>query len=336
MGDDAIRLVYEINLPQLSLINLPTLREDFLRAIPKLYPRHTGRIHLLVGGGTVIGRRTFRRPLAVNLALTRLRPSFMLGCGVEDPDFQGEGSFSGNGELHRWVSILRRFDHVTVRGPRSAELLSDVGVEATMVGDPALLLRKASSAITSEEMIGVNLGFGSDLWSHDQPHVVAEVALVVRALVLDHARRIRFLVINEEDRCWTDQCVELADLPKYAYEIVTATDPENYLTAVSSCSVLIGERLHAVILAVAAEVPSVMLEYQPKCRDFMRSINEVSRSLRTDQFVAGNLLDVTLDLLDDLNAHAGRLRDTVAELREGLEIEVNRIREVTQQQQNTW
>jgi len=323
MGDDAIRHALQAVLPQLELIPLPLTMRGFSQLATDRSRRRVRNTHLLLGGGTTIGRRNWRVPLLANLTVTGRRPLLMVGAGVEDPSFQGRHSFSAGGELKRWVPVLREFDRVTVRGPRSARLLADVGVEATVVGDPALLLG-APLAEMEPGLLGVNLGYGSDLWSHSQITVLKEVAPALRRL---HRAgwRFRFLVANLEDAQWTRFCVALAQLPPGSFEEVVAVRPEVFLEAVAPCHLVLGQRLHAVILAAAAGVPSVMLEYQPKCRDLMESLGAKERSFRTDRLQA----DVLFRALEDLGDHRARaaveLAGRVEEYRVRLRAEIDRV-----------
>ena len=39
-------------------------------------------------------------------------------------------------------------------------------------------------------------------------------------------------------------------------------------------------------------VPSLMLEYRPKCRDYMMSIGQEDKTIRTDQFKAEDVWDI--------------------------------------------
>ena len=65
-------------------------------------------------------------------------PLSMVGAGVEDPEHAAAGSGQAiSEELDRWVPLLRRFAHVSVRGPRSQRLLADRGVSAWIAGDVA-------------------------------------------------------------------------------------------------------------------------------------------------------------------------------------------------------
>ncbi len=326
LGDDAILDAIECALPEMDLVPLPLTMKEFGRMASRQTRRRLRHAHLLLGGGTVIGRRNWRLPMMANLSLTSRRPLLMIGAGVEDPVFQGRHSFSSGSELGRWVPLLREFDRVTVRGPRSARLLADVGVEATVVGDPALLL--STPAVPFEPgLLGVNLGYGSDLWSNSQITVLKEVAPALRRM---HAEgwRMRFLVANLEDAQWTRFAIALAQLPPESYEVVTAVRPEVFLAQVATCEMVLGQRLHAVVLAAAAGVPSVMLEYQPKCRDFMDSLGAADHSIRTDKVRAGQLYEALWFLASHRERVAQELVAQVQDYRNRLDAQVVRMASV--------
>jgi polysaccharide pyruvyl transferase WcaK-like protein len=50
------------------------------------------------------------------------------------------------------------------------------------------------------------------------------------------------------------------------------------------CDVFVGIKLHSVILSYCANTPAIMVEYQPKCRDFMASIDMEQYNVRVDEF----------------------------------------------------
>jgi polysaccharide pyruvyl transferase WcaK-like protein len=236
-------------------------------------------------------------------------------------------------ELPKWRGLLRHFGDVTVRGPRSAELLADVGIQSRVVGDPALLLDPAEgtigAAITGETatrergtggapLLGVNLGVSDDLWGHDQAHVVDEVAVALKKLA-QSGWRFRALVVNPADRPDAVRCGRMAGLSAERWDIVDAAEPQAYLRAVEPCRLLIAERLHAGVLAARMGVPPITLEYQPKCRDFLRSVGLERLGLRTDALSADALLDLVgasdaehHAITETLGQRVGALRATLA------------------------
>ena len=326
LGDDAIA---EAVLPPLApdeVVYAAHGPADLRRVLG----RGAGQRHLLLGGGTAIGRRNWR--LVINAAGTVQawrRPWFMIGAGVEDPGFGGRNSFSGAGELAKWRRTLRRFDRVTVRGPRSAELLAGVGVEAAVVGDPALLLRpdnpRCPVGATGTGTVGFALGFGDDLWGGAQQRVLDAVTGAAREHV-HHGGTVRLLVMNDDDSAAARHVAEA--VPEGAATAHRVHTSAEFFAALAGCDTLVSQRLHGAVLAAAANVPVIGLEYQPKCRDFMASIAQDDLCLRCDTVTAAaltdalRLVDATRDLRRDTISHL------VAGYRDALDAELDRIRAV--------
>ncbi|WP_284740049.1 polysaccharide pyruvyl transferase family protein [Amycolatopsis sp. RTGN1] len=327
LGDDAIADALLPHLPAVEPWHVPHDPKAFAHRVLRGGLRGAGDRAVLVGGGTVVGRRNWRLLLeASGLLLARRRPWHLIGIGVEDPSFQGKNSFSAGGELARWKGLCKRFDRVTVRGPRSAALLESVGIDAEVVGDPALLHEPASPIAPRDKLLAVNLGFGDDLWGHDHERVVDAAAGLARGVVAD-GWSVRFLVINPKDRPFAEEALRRAAVTG---EIRLATTVPDYFAAVGDCTVLVAERLHALVLAAAAGVPMAGLEYQPKCADFLASVGSAEWSVRTDR-VTPEILREHVDtlarqrptesarLLGEVGVLRTRLRDELARIRSGAE-----------------
>jgi polysaccharide pyruvyl transferase WcaK-like protein len=288
LGDDALLEVIRAALPEAPITFVPMDVPGLLRHLGQRPTAGRARRHLVLGGGTAVGRANWRaavRASALSCGATRN----LVGVGVEDPSFNGVHSFSGHGELARWSSTLREFSRVTVRGPRSAELLADVGVDAQVVGDPALLLapETALAGPRAGSTIAVSLGYGDDLWGHDHEQVIAVVVGVLSQLVKE-GWGVRLIVMNKSDLRHATRVQTALD----GYDVVvrSPTTAAEYFEATADCSVMLAERLHAGVLASCADLPAVMLEYQPKCRDFMRSIGADDLCVRTDALSVSGLL----------------------------------------------
>lgn len=326
LGDDAIADALTPRLPNVEPWHVPVDLTGFARRVLAGGLRGAGARTLLLGGGTVIGRRNWRILLTTTGALlARRRPWYLIGAGVEDPAFQGRNSFSGNGELGRWVELCQRFDRVTVRGPRSAELLASVGVTAPVVGDPALLHEPATAPAPRDRLLGVNLGFGDDLWGHDHDRVLDAVADTIRTLATERWSS-RLLVINPKDLPYARECARRAAVPDDRIEIRTTATVPDYLAAVGDCTVLVAERLHALVLGAAAGVPLVGLEYQPKVADFLASVGAGEWSCRTDDLDATGLCQWVEALAGRRDGESARLAVRVGALRGLLRAELDRMR----------
>ncbi|MFS0898201.1 polysaccharide pyruvyl transferase family protein [Mycolicibacterium litorale] len=319
LGDDAIYDAVRSQLPGATFLDLPRFPHEWIRATATGLTKPLRQSAQVVGGGTLIGRRHWRR-LITSAAKRTGRGDYAIGVGVEDPVFVGRRSGSGGNELARWVPLLERFDTVSVRGPRSAELLADAGFEVSVSGDPALVL-PSPEAKPVDGLIGLNLGFGDDLWGHDPERVVAEVTVAVGELA---ARGYRFVgvLMNPDDEKWTGRV-----LAGVSADIVLPADAAAAAAQFAGCSAVVVSRLHAGILASLSGTPVVSLEYQPKCRDFALSIDDERSLLRTDRVTGGELVDRVLQTLADADAIRRRTSTAVDTLRARLHADYARVRE---------
>jgi polysaccharide pyruvyl transferase WcaK-like protein len=325
LGDDAIADALIPRLGTVESAHAPYQLADLAKRVVGGGLAGSSRRALLLGGGTAIGRSNWRMVLTANGALlARAKPWFMIGAGVEDPAFQGRNSFSANGELARWRGICGNFASVTVRGPRSVELLEGVGIPTRMIGDPALLHEPAAIAEPQDKLLGINLGYGDDLWGHDHDRVVDALAGLVKSLA-GEGWRVRAIVVNPKDEPALRACLGRSGVGEDRAEVVTADTVERFFAAVAPCTLLIAERLHALVLAAAA-VPVVGLEYQPKCADFLASVDAKERAVRTDVVTSDVLHEHVADLVENRQQESGRLLDAVNGLRVLLRDELDRIR----------
>jgi polysaccharide pyruvyl transferase WcaK-like protein len=314
LGDDAIYDAVRLQLTGATFLHLPRFPYEIIAATATGLNRQLRRSAQVVGGGTLVGRRDWRRWVTRGLALTSGNGSYAIGVGVEDPVFVGRRSGSANEELKRWAPVLSQFHTVSVRGPRSAELLSDIGLNVEVSGDPALLLPRPQLA-PEEALIGVNLGFGDDLWGHDPQMVTDEMSCAIRQL---SRRGYRFVgvLMNRGDRRWTE-----AALRDISADIVAPADAESAARELARCSVAIVSRLHASILAALSGTPVISLEYQPKCRDFALSIDDERSLLRTDKLRHGDVVDAVLSAYADSSSIRANTNVAVEQLRQRLQTE---------------
>jgi polysaccharide pyruvyl transferase WcaK-like protein len=314
LGDDAIYDAVRSQLPGAAFVDMPCLPYEMLRAAATGLNRSLRHSTQVLGGGTLVGRRSWRGLVSRGMARTRNKGSYAIGVGVEDPVFVGRNSGSEKDELKRWAPILSEFQIVSVRGPRSAELLSGIGVNVQVSGDPALLLPRPD-VVPEDGLIGVNLGFGDDLWGHDPAKLADELSVAVK-LLSSQGYRLVGILMNPQDKRWTE--VALKDI---AADIVIPVDANAAARELARCNVAIVSRLHAGILASLSETPVISLEYQPKCRDFALSIDDERSLIRTDKLSSIVVVDRVAEALADSSNIRTKTRVAVAGLRQRLQAE---------------
>lgn len=311
VGDDAIREAAELGLAGAEFIDFPMSPRALVTSLASGLRTRLRDSTLVLGGGTCLGRRNWRRTVRLGQALTGRRPGYAIGVGVEDPAFSGFRSYSSPNELTKRPPILRSFDSVSVRGPRSAEFLADVGFDAKIVGDPALILPRSEVRVVPGR-IGINLGFGDDLWGHDGPGLARSISTVCKHFQ-SHGYEIVGIPMNEEDRTWLDGAFHGLD---HNVSYLPASNSTEVIAALASCSVAIVSRLHAAILAAVSGTPTVTLEYQPKCRDFALSISNEEFLIRTDRLSTSRVIERTEVAIDERDEVSKRTTDIVNQFRD--------------------
>ena len=182
--------------------------------------------------------------------------------------------------------LLNKCDYIGVRGPISAALLGNAGVEnVEIVGDPVIALAESEPARTlASGSLGINIGHSSgQLWGENETRLCEEyVKLATTAKRKGY--RVEWFVVWPEDLPITRLAAVQSGTDEFIHE--NYDDPAAYLKTVGKMSFFVGMKLHATLLATCAYVPSVMVEYQPKCRDYMASIAQEDATVRTDEFRA--------------------------------------------------
>lgn len=258
----------------------------------------------ILGGGTLINRNQAVLDAYVQLRKRLNRPVPVFGTGVANREYwsQTDGWVD-----HRkaWAELLGELPIIGVRGPHSKSALEDAGLKNVVIsGDPAVMLHEplgTRQPSAGSLTIAVNFGepAGGMIGSAEKLEVqLAEVLRAVRAKY-----RIKFLPVWPND---VAACTRLA--LRAGLSELDVTPPcgthEKFREEVRDVDFLIAFKLHAGILAAAYNVPFVLFEYQPKCRDFLASVDWERFCVKPDKFHS----DFLLEQIDYVDRHGPELR----------------------------
>jgi polysaccharide pyruvyl transferase CsaB len=164
---------------------------------------------------------------------------------------------------------------ITVRDLVSKDLMESLGVSAdkiTVTADPAFNLKPAAEAADLAEVgewkssgpaIAVCLrtwNFGADSTFCDR-----EVARALDDVLASEGGRILFVPFQEDDDLYVARRVWQQMRHRQDAALLTKPcSPEMLAGIVANADLVLGMRLHSVIFSLAAQVPFVALEYDPK------------------------------------------------------------------------
>lgn len=193
---------------------------------------------------------------------------------------QGIGPLTRPRSRRLVAAVANKLDAITVRDPASAQLLREIGVTRPpmeVTADPALLLSPSSSDSprigSSQERSGLKGGgaFGVALrpWQ-GQEDLGSQVAAACLA-ALSHQQPLLLPMQDASDRPIAEQFARKWGQANAATLCSTTDGLGPLLSIIAGCDMMVGMRLHALILAAAAGVPSVALSYDPKVSAFMQA-----------------------------------------------------------------
>lgn len=275
----------------------------------------SGKRHELamLGGGTQIGETS---PIErFKSAISRSKAGLVFGAGVTR-------SLDGPvpAWLEQWGEVLRPLAYVGTRGPESAATLNRVGVNAQVLGDPVCWFSKPMEYWRPEaNLVGMNIGHSHGHMYGQESAIQQQFAQLARELVRQSSQ-VEFFCVWPKDLETTRHVAQAAGIEKpVIHEIYEGA--ERFQETVRRMSAFIGIKLHAVALAMCANVPSLMVEYQPKCREFATTLGVDEFCVRSDSIDVEQALALVATLRTDgkrvasqMHEHAQAIRRRICDL----------------------
>jgi glycosyltransferase involved in cell wall biosynthesis/polysaccharide pyruvyl transferase WcaK-like protein len=263
---------------------------------------------LMVGGGTLINGKGYYLTRVLRNDSPDLE-RVLLGTGVRSPEFWGTTE-----NMAEWFSFIDSSLYAGVRGPDSVGYLDQLGYKRKLdiFGDPALaLIPPVDTERVDGRVLVCPVQTSGNLWGRDDAAVFAKLADTIRSL-RDAGHEIVMMSAFPSDDRWLIEIMREAGAPDAMY-VPGYASLEATLGHLAAADLVIGERLHASILAAACATPFVALEYRPKIRDFAKSLGMEGQVVRTDEMQ--RLDDVITATLADLETQRRELGAAVGSIR---------------------
>lgn len=206
-------------------------------------------------------------------------------------------------------NIAELMDFITVRDVESGDILRDVGIADEKIEDaadaalnaPFAAERKTNSILRLNgiedgvEFIAVNINAYLDTWSEDSRGISREEFLNSYAGAIDdvwatHKTPFLFVVTQHMDVDIANELSRRVNSAKHFGVLSNRNlNHEEIKAILGRAGLVVGMRLHSIILSASMCTPVVGLEYQPKVKYFMNSVGLGPYSLPFRDFNRENL-----------------------------------------------
>lgn len=256
---------------------------------------------LVSGGGGLLQDRTSTRSLLyyaglMLLAVALRRPVYVYAQGIGPVE----------GRLARAVAglALRRATYVSVRDQGSLDAARSLGADGVEVAaDPAIGLAPPTSRVAGTRPTILVAVRPAARWAE------MEDAFVTALRKLGESHRLAFVAMHPaQDGPLATRLA--ARVGPYAM-VADYADLEELMRHIGSAELVIGMRLHALILAAAAGVPFVAVSYDPKVDAFAAAVQQPVAGSVGGSFSAAAFVRLARS---QLSANPDAYRASVAEL----------------------
>lgn len=263
---------------------------------------------MLFGGGTLIQDATSTKSLFYYLWLLRSGERAGLRTMLYA---NGIGPIYGSFSRRCTAGILNRVDIITLREPGSLELLRELGVTAPHIevtADEVLTLFDDHIPVASSDYIAVSLRD----WHTLSPDFADRMAAALDQISERSGLPVHFIPMQSETDLML--CRTVAKKLHVRNAVCAPASTEQSIALISGSTLVIGMRLHALVFAAGAAVPSIGIIYDPKITGFLDHIG-IHSAFPCEDIDPAALADAACAMLADRDSIRATLQLRAAELR---------------------
>jgi hypothetical protein len=315
LGDEAMWMICRERFPRVNWSvqrerKGPSFREFVKNALRRQRTDEREYETAILGGGTIVNCGEVGLNLYRQARARVKKPVPVFGSGIYMP---GTVSNIANWRDRRreWVELFSELPVVGVRGPDSKQLMEESGAKNVLVsGDPAAMFHRPIKEMESDLTlssrgkgpgipsgrlrIGINAGGMSGIEYGSVDDINSAFVRAAKAM-LGQGHELEVFSIWDPDQQVCEQVARECAGQMRVHEN-PIVDPYEYLEFVQRYDLVIALKLHAGILAAAANVPAIFIEYQRKTHDFAASMGWEEYSVRGDR--VGGLTELAMGAAD--------------------------------------
>ncbi len=173
--------------------------------------------------------------------------------------------------LINWLTkkILQKCDRISVRDKASAQLLDNWKIKYLIAADPVWALPskiKEDLKLLPSPRIAVNLRSHS-LLTPEKIEILSQALIQLQQEIQAHIILVPFQLSQDKA-----VCEQVANKLSSNYQIIYIENPQELKGLWQQIDMMIGMRLHSLIMAASEKCPCFALSYDPKVTNLMREV----------------------------------------------------------------
>jgi len=331
LGDEAILKAINLMLSRhFYLYDLSYNKPSSGKYLRRLFVKNPG--YIILGGGTIIRKgadESYLKLLNESIKVWPNAKTATIGPGVAEPDFADFIGFPI--DVEGWKKFLNQSNFISVRGVRSKRLLDSwhLNKEVNIIHDPAIwFTREKFNKKRMQKRIGVNFAdIGNRIYGKNQDLIKDFASGFVKMLQKDGWTVFLYPTAKSDMEYMLNKIGLKNILGVNTYS--NYTDIESSLDFLESMDIFVGQRLHSIIFAATVSTPFFALEYEPKTKDFLETINVSDNSEQVDRLNIRVIMNKIEAIYSNLDIEQSKLNDRMKkakkEQRECLDLFLNSI-----------
>lgn len=279
---------------------------------------------LVFGGGSLLQDVTSKRSLFYYLSIISIAKIFRKKVVLLS---QGIGPIVHKENYKKLSKVLRKVDIITVRDYRSVEILESMNIDKNKIrfsADPVININHNINNFSNSDKKKVCFSLRN--WK--DVNMIDYICSVVNKLYQNGIEstficfhyNIDSLLLDELQKRIGDKAIFIKD------RLTT----EKALDIISESDVVVGVRLHALILSASVFVPFIALSYDPKIDEFLKCF-DLKSFTNMDKMKTDNSDDLYREIIkkiENKEKEIKNLKKGVNELRRTLDVNIEIINDI--------